>query len=106
MPQKDITSSNENTFSMGRSMFSRTINTLKNEDSDALKQKQFYGGTRNRDASSVVRSRSILGAKGSFADENGVAFQGYNNNDTRQALTRVRAGGATVPRKVTHKHLM
>jgi hypothetical protein len=107
MPQKDLTSSNENTFSMRRSMFSRIINTEVKEVNDVLQKKQYYGGTRNRDASSVICKRAIIGTKNSFANENGVSFQATKEyNATDKALRRTRAGGTVVPPKVTNKHLM
>ena len=108
MPQKDITSINENTFSMQRSIFTKTTSTERHETGDVLLMKKFYGGSRNRDASSVIRDRSITGTQSSFTDKDGeLSFQGTKDiNDTRQALRRTRSGGAIVPSKVTNRPSM
>lgn len=108
MPQKDITSVNENAFSMQRSSFSKIMATERKETGDILKKKKFYGGSRNRDASSIIRSRAIAGTQSSFTAKDGqLSFQGTKDiNDTRQALGRTRSGGAVVPPKVTHKQTL
>ena len=108
MPQKDITSVNENAFSMQRSSFTKMMATEKKETGDVLKMKKFYGGCRNRDASAIISSRAIAGTQSSFTAKDGeLSFQGIKDiNDTRQALRRVRSGGAAVPPKVTQKHIL
>jgi hypothetical protein len=105
MPQKDITSVNEHAFAMHRSSFSKIMATEREETGEILKKKNFYGGSRNKDASSIIRSRAIAGTKSSFTAKDGaLSFQGTKDiNDTRQALRRTRSGGAVVPPKVTHK---
>jgi len=105
MPQKDITSVNESAFSMQRTSFTKIMSTETKETGNVLQMKKFYGGSRNRDASAVIRSRAIAGTQSSFTAKNGeLSFQGTTDiNDTRQALRRTRSGGAAVPPKVTNK---
>jgi hypothetical protein len=106
MPQKDITSINEGSFSQRRSMFSAFTRTDEKKTIDVVKQKKFYGGSNNRDASSIIAKRAVQGHNSSFAlNGQTVLFQGTKTTeDARQALKRVRNGGSVVPAKKTHNY--
>lgn len=102
MPQKDLTSTNENAFARRRNMFAAFARTESKETNNVRKEKHFYG-PRNRDASAIVHRRAAQGQNSSF-DPN-VAFQSAKTiNDVRQAVHRVRSGGAVVPAKKTHHY--
>ena len=107
MPPKNLTSVNENDFSMQRHSFSKIMVTEKKETGNVLKIKQFYGGSRNRDASAVTRNRATIGIKSSFAAKEGdlVSYKGSTDRyDIQQSLRRTRSSGAVVPPKVTHNN--
>jgi hypothetical protein len=98
MPQKDITSDGESSFSLGRQLF---INTYpENPISVQQKyQKKWYG---NRDASQVTANRRIneIGVGSLNASKGQMSFTTYKDvNTVNDALTRVRAGGAVAPPK-------
>lgn len=104
MPQKALTSTNENPFSMNRVLYSRTINTILKDTNEITREKQYYG-ERNRDASSVIARRKMIqvGNKNHLGNE--LSYQGKKDtNDVRQAQKRVRNGGAAVPAKRIHKY--
>lgn len=74
--------------------------TLPSEPPKYQEQKKWIGG--NRDASSIVEKRRTNTIGVGTLNANGTPMQfmsGYDANVNRQALTRVRAGGATVPKK-------
>ena len=104
MPQKDLTSTNESRFASRRNMFSAFSRTDANETSDVAQQKKFYGGTRNRDASSIIQKRAVQNHNSSFPlNGQSVHYQSQKIvNETRQALKRARAGGAVVPAQKRH----
>lgn len=96
MPAKDSTSSDNNTFSMGRNMFSQT------QTNTSYLEKKYYGSSRNRDASVIVEQNKLLeiGNGTKNASELPIAFTTTEDkNTTRQALHRVRSGGSVVPPK-------
>jgi len=76
MPFKDANSSGDNTFSTGRSIYSRSLDTsLANLSSPSKIQsiiwkKKFYGGT-NRDASSVSLRNKAHTIGAATINENG-----------------------------------
>jgi hypothetical protein len=77
MPPKNITSVNDNDFSMQRHSFSKIMVAEKKETGTVLKMKQFYGGSRNRDASDVIRNRATVGIQSSFSKDGSVlSYQG------------------------------
>jgi hypothetical protein len=101
MPAKDSTSSDNNTFSMGRHMFTRTFSPT-----NLGLEKKFYGSSRNRDASAIVEQKKLLeiGNGTKNANEVPIAFTTtFDKNTTRQALHRVRNGGSVVPVKRAFK---
>jgi len=68
--------------------------------------KKWIGG--NRDASQVARNRRVNAIGNGSFNANNQPFSFKTNRDvnvTRDALTRVRGGGSTVPKKVTQKYL-
>lgn len=98
MPQKDSTSDNTSTFSMGRHAFVNTYST------DVLTNaKKWIGG--NRDASQVTTNNrnNRIGTGSVNANGDLMAFTTYsekiNNYVTDKALQRVRSGGAVSPVK-------
>ena len=123
MPQKDSTSDGDSTFSVDRRAYVKTYtNNLTNmanplghfgmgnhirptvfDGNQTAAQKKWSG---NRDASEVIRRQRInsVGVGSLNAKNQPMCFQTHSNiNTTRDALRRVRAGGATVPKKVTKK---
>jgi hypothetical protein len=125
MPQKDITSDNDSTFEMSRSIYSRTfptnvINTPvvhtnfiwqarrniqqitsipTGNSSNYMNGKKWYG---NRDASQVTTNRrtSQVGVGSLNATNSPMGFTtNIDINTTRDALRRVRAGGSVAPAK-------
>lgn len=102
-PQKDINSSNSANFAHSREIFSRVYNIYRvSNNTTNLKMKWF----RNRDASTVTQRQKYRTIGTGSLNYNGIAtsFSQHNNiNTTRDALTRVRAGGAIVPKKVQAK---
>ena len=90
MPNKFIYSVNENRFSMGRHLYSKTVATLTNETVEVKREKQYYG-QRNRDASSVMQRKKYLAQGRKNYTENPVSFQGNTSvEDINRALARAR----------------
>lgn len=97
MPQKDSTSDNHSTFELNRALYSRTLPN--NPASNYMNGKKWYG---NRDASQVTTNRRIteVGVGSLNASNEDMSFETHNNfNTTKEALRRVRAGGAVAPAK-------
>ena len=96
MPQKDSTSDNTSSFSMGRQVFIDTYSATNAQ----LSQKKWIGG--NRDASQVtINYRNNQIGTGSV-NANGalMGFTTYKDiNVVDNALRRVRSGGAVAPPK-------
>jgi len=105
MPMKNQTSVNESPFSMSRILLSKTINShIKIANDPTVKQSKQYYGARNSDASMVTSKLNTLsqGTKNTAGTK--LSFQGTKTvNDERQALRRVRSGGAVVPTKKVAK---
>lgn len=125
MPQKDSTSDGDSSFEMSRNIYSRTLpnnpinapttHTTYNwrarrniqqttslptgESSNYINGKKWYG---NRDASQVTTNRRTtqVGVGSLNADNKPTGFTTNSDiNTTRDALRRVRAGGAVAPAK-------
>ena len=97
MPQKDITSDGTSSFAMGRKNYYETYAPV--ATNAVWKQKKFIGG--NRDASSVVaRRRTVeIGVGTMNAAAQAMSFTTVRDiNVGNNALRRVRAGGAYVPK--------
>jgi hypothetical protein len=114
MPQKDITSDNTSSFSMGRRQYVRTLgvdttlvngnmhNTLQNQV-----QKKWYGNSSVRDSSKVLynKVRNEIGNGSLNASKVDMSFTETKDvNTTRQALRRVRNIGSSVPAIKTHNY--
>ena len=102
MPFKDSTSDGTTSFTVARRSF------VSSNDSIPLNpQKKWIGG--NRDSSEISRrSRVNAIGEGSFNMAN-QPFSFKTNRDvnvTNDALVRVRAGGSTVPKKVTQRGIL
>jgi hypothetical protein len=99
MPQKDITSDGTNNFSMDRHNYVETLNTITNTTNKQFLHKKWLS---NRDASQVTTNRRVneVGFGSLNKNQNLTSFTTYKDiNTTRDALTRVRAGGAVAPKK-------
>ena len=93
-PLKDLTSSNESSFVMGRTVYSETQYNNKNVHPN----KKFYG-MKNSDASDVIRRRrdESVGVGSLNAAQVPFSYVSSNNVQTQnQALQRVRNKGYTV----------
>ncbi len=96
MPNKDLTSDNQSSFSMSRTNYAKTYS---NEPT-----KQWFGGSKNRDSSSVVNNRktNAVGVGSLNANKELMSFTKMTIvQDENQALKRVRNGGYIVPPKTT-----
>lgn len=120
MPQKDSTSDNQSSFSMGRRVYNHsfTKNPLTNiikpayygmsgirnlptvfDGTSTPKQKQWYG---NRDSSEIIRKKRVnsIGLGTTNNGTNPISFESHANvNTVNQALNRVRGGGYVAPAK-------
>ena len=100
MPQKDITSNNDSSFEMSRSIYSRTFPSLPTGvTSNYMNGKKWYG---NRDASQVTTNRRTnqVGVGSLNATNSPMGFTTNTDiNTTKDALRRVRAGGSVAPAK-------
>ena len=97
MPQKDITSDGTSSFAMGRKNYYETYAPV--PTNAVWKQKKFIGG--NRDASSVVARRKTaeIGVGTMNTGTQPMSFTTVKDiNVGNNALRRVRAGGAYVPK--------
>jgi hypothetical protein len=96
MPQKDSTSDNTSSFSMGRNVFIDTYSATNAQ----LSQKKWIGG--NRDASQVTTNyrNNQIGTGSLNANGAQMGFTTYKDiNVVDNALRRVRSGGAVAPPK-------
>ena len=104
MPFKDSTSDGTTSFTIARRSF---VSSVSVNSVPLNTQKKWIGG--NRDSSEISRRSRVnaIGA-GSFNTENQpISFKTNRDvNVTNDALVRVRAGGSTVPKKVTQKYLL
>jgi hypothetical protein len=101
MPQKDNTSDGTGTFSMGRQSYIELANAINKQTPIQKINKKWFG---NRDASQVTTNRRTTGiGKGSLnANNTPISFTTNNDNSVKDALSRVRGGGAIVPPKCNH----
>ena len=100
MPLKDSTSTGDSDFSIPRHQYIDTISFTGN-----IPEKKWIGG--NRDASQIIRNHRInaVGLGSLNAAKIPSSFtSSLPNNTVRQAIKRVRNGGAVVPPKVTHNY--
>jgi len=100
MPQKDSTSNGDSSFAMARHNYSKMVLPTTNQPKNV--EKKWIGG--NRDASQVIANNRIIETSVSTlnAGKKPLSFTTTKDTNTaRQALNRVRAGGAIVPLKVT-----
>lgn len=101
MPLKDSTSDNTSTFSQNRS---RYMSGYFPQTTTQIQQKKWMN--TNRDASSVAHRRRVntIGNGTLNASEEPMSFtSSAETNSARMALNKVRAGGAVVPPKRTHR---
>ena len=99
MPQKDSTSDNTSSFSMGRQVFIDTYSPTRITNAE-LSQKKWIGG--NRDASQVTTNyrNTQIGTGSVNAAGTPMAFTTYKDiNVVDSALRRVRSGGSVAPPK-------
>jgi hypothetical protein len=99
MPQKDITSDGTSTFAINRHNYMESYSTTTMTTSEKLKKKWFG----NRDASQVAANRRVDQIANGSLNSAGVSSSfttTSDNNTERQAIRRMRSGGAVVPAKV------
>ena len=93
MPMKSQTSSNNNSFSMMRSLFQRTpksghVNSTENRGKNTLYQ----------DSSLYIHKKKMM-AIGKQQYGSTIKFNSNPQNDSKQARKRVRSSGAAMPKK-------
>ena len=106
MPQKNLTSDNENNFAMARFRYFQTYVPRNAAYFKELKEKKWIGG--NRDSSSIVANRKADAiANGTFnAANKPTSFTTVlDNNTQRQAIERVHSGSSGVPAKNRFKNM-
>ena len=101
MPHKDMPSDNENTFSMIRNEYLKTVPFRPNTVPE--KTKKWYGNSSNRISSRVTEHKKMLEVGKSSLNLNPQRTLGFTkNNDTNvldRALIRVRRMGGAAPPK-------
>jgi hypothetical protein len=106
MPQKDITSTNENAFSMNRHTFLRQRQLTRPNTTIPPTNKKWIGG--NRDSSNITSKRRINTIGEISLNKSGgpISFTTSKaGNDVRDAKHRVRSGGYIVPPAVTYRNI-
>lgn len=102
MPLKELTSSNENQFSMNRHKYAETHKTLLSKNTDILLKKKYIPNA-NRDSSSRILSiKSKTIGNSLNPDKKAMSFTASNENTLKQAIQRVRNKGYVVPNKVVN----
>jgi len=81
-------------FSMNRTLYTKTLQTV--IDKEGTANKQFYG-KNNRDASSVIHRRKLLNLGRTPNTTTKNIVEKVETNDVRQAKQRVRNSGYVVP---------
>lgn len=108
MPLKDLTSNNDSTFAMDRKQYIRVLNDTVTVQQ--LQQKKWYGNSSVRDSTKVMQKkvRNEIGNGTLNSSKSNMAFVetniGGGGNIRRNALTRVRNLGSSVPAKKTHNY--
>jgi hypothetical protein len=100
MPIKDLTSDGGSSFAMSRRGYSRALQLTQPTNEVAL-EKKWFG---NKDASQITTNRRLaeVGVGSLNANATVMSFTNTSDSNTaRQALHRVRSGGASVPSKKT-----
>jgi len=106
-PMKDINAASDGEFENNRQQFAKTWSYYQANTMDVQREKKWgdsFGG--NRDASSVVDRRRQRAMQPTFNTKEGETYCTVSNreeNSRKTALTRVRAGGASVPAKCRHR---
>jgi hypothetical protein len=98
MPMKDSTSDGTSSFSLDRHNYSEALNV---QTVSEIQHKKWIGG--NRDASQVATNRRVANVGVGSLNASAGDLKFVSNSDRSvvdNALIRVRAGGAVVPRKV------
>jgi hypothetical protein len=102
MPQKDINSAGDSDFSQSREQYVRAHSNV-SQTNEVKIHKKWFG---NRDSSSFIERRryNAIGVGSLNASGQPTAFSQHNDiNVTRDALTRVRAGGYVTTPKIRTK---
>ena len=105
MPQKNLTSDNENNFAMNRFRYFQTYAPRNATYFKELKEKKWIGG--NRDSSSLVANRKADAISETLnANNKPISFTTVlDNNTQRQAIERVHRGSTGVPAKNRFKNM-
>ena len=102
-PMKDLTSTNDNTFSLDRHVAASTNNNI---DPPFVPEKKWYGNSYNRMSSHIVNSRRVNAVGKGTMNPNGGEAGFTNNNDMNnisRSLVRVRRMGSAAPPKCNKK---
>jgi len=128
MPLKDLTSDNQESFAMNRSIFQKSYTkpidlsipqltqTIIQRQSPGIQhgfniqggatvnQKKWIGG--NRDSSQITKNRRVQSTGKILSNTGPQSFKNTSDNNTRiDALARVRGGGYMIPPKVTQRNV-
>ena len=97
MPAKDGMADGAASFATNRFLYAETYQQAATQQS-----KKWYGGCSNRDSSDITKQRQYTQVGAATMNTSGgpLSFETKKDNSRRDALARVRAGGATVPKKV------
>ena len=100
MPSKDGMADGAASFAQNRVLYADTYQPAQTQTTYLTKK--WYGGSANRDSSDITKSRQYteVGVATLNAQGGPLSFETKHDNSRRDALTRVRAGGAVVPKKV------
>ena len=100
MPEKDGVSDGAASFAQNRFLYAETYQPAPTPQTYLAKK--WYGGTTNRDSSELTKTRQYteVGVATLNASGGPLSFETKLDNSRRDALARVRAGGAVVPKKV------
>jgi len=108
VPLKDLTTDTTMFFAMNRYRYIRTkdLSITSENENTIKKQKQWYGNNNSQTAKTNYFNKRVNNPESVFNSE-GKPMSNTNNyerNYVERSIKRVRAGGARVPLKVTHKN--
>lgn len=100
MPEKSGVADGAASFAQNRFMYAETYQPA--QPTQTYLTKKWYGGSANRDSSDITKTRQYteVGVATLNATAGELSFETKKDNSRRDALARVRAGGAVVPKKV------
>lgn len=102
---KELTTADDGAFAADRAKYVESVNAAIKTDAEQAREKKWMNSCANRDASSVAERRRVR-AQGLSLNAEGQTvcnMSKVEQNTRSDALRRVRAGGANVPKKVTNR---